>query len=134
MNRVASIKFLVCAGLIALACIGSAPQSSHAAVITDGNLDGFCAQNPLGLRAGCYYNVHTVRLVAGTTYTINMTSSSLDSYLILSGHGVLIQDDDSGGNLNARIVFTPSVTGNYNIYATTFASGVTGNYRVSVLP
>lgn len=56
------------------------------------------------------------------------------AYLILSGHGVFIQDDDSGGNLNARIIFTPTVTGTYNLYATTFVRGQRGAYRISVLP
>jgi hypothetical protein len=134
MKKVVSLKFLACAGLLALACLGAAPQTAHAIVVTDGMLDGSSPQNPLGLRPGCHYETHGVRLVAGVRYTIDMTSNAVDSYLILSGFGVLIQDDDSGGNLNARIVFTPSVTGTYTIYATTFGSGARGTYRLSVVP
>jgi hypothetical protein len=134
MHSVVSFKTLACVGLLTLICLGAATPSAHAAVITDGTLDAFSPQNPLGQRPGCHYEVHSVRLTAGVRYTIDMTSNFVDSYLILSGNGVLIQDDDSGGNLNARIVFTPSVTGNYNIYATTFGRGQRGVYRISVLP
>jgi hypothetical protein len=134
MKSVVSVRFLACAALLALVGLGAAPQSAHAEYITDGVLDNFSPQSPLGLRPGCHYGVYSVRLVAGTTYTIDMTSKAVDSYLILAGNGVLIQDDDSGGNLNARIVFTPSVTGTYNIYATTFGRGERGAYRISVLP
>jgi len=134
MKTVASLRFLVYAGLLAVVGLGVAPTSAQAVVITDGTLGAGSATNPLGLRPGCHYQVHAVRLTAGVTYTIDMTSNVLDSYLILSGFGVQIQDDDSGGNLNARIIFTPTQTGVYNIYTTTFGAGDRGSYRLSVLP
>src|SRR5438067_2054358 len=80
-------------------------------------------------RPGCYEQLHVVNLIAGTTYTIDMRSNQIDSYLYLedSAGNVLAQDDDSGGNHDARIVFTPTVSGTYNVVATTFNPGATGN-------
>lgn len=130
---VSSLKFVACVAVVAVTSL-ACPSTADAVVISDGRLDAASPQNPMGLRPGCHFQVHSVRLTAGTTYTIDLTSTQVDPYLIMSGHGVLIQDDDSGGNLNARIVFNPTVTGDYNFYATTFARGERGNYRISVVP
>jgi len=48
---------------------------------------------------------------------------TLDPFLRLEDRDglVLAEDDDSGGNLNARIVFKPGKTGTYRVVATTFA-------------
>jgi hypothetical protein len=87
-------------------------------------------------RPGCYEQTHKVRLQAGVTYTIDLQSKDFDAYLYLEdGVGnVLAEDDDSGGNLNARIVFTPTVTGEYLLVATTFNKGATGSYKLIVNP
>jgi hypothetical protein len=134
MKRIGSMKYIACTALLALACLGATPPSAYATVIINGRLDILSPLNPMGLRSGCHYEVHRIRLTAGTTYVIHLDSIDFDPYLMLSGFGVLIRDDDSGGNLNARIIFTPDVTGTYNIYATTFARGVRGSYRLSVTP
>jgi hypothetical protein len=87
-------------------------------------------------RSGCYEQVHTVTLVKGTTYVIDMKSTQIDSYLYLedSGAKMLAQDDDSGGNLNARIVWTAQYTGTHRLVATSFGQGQTGTYTISVAP
>ena len=84
----------------------------------------------------------SVRLTAGTTYTIHLDSASTaalsDPYLRLyDSAGVLLNsDDDSGAGLNAQLNFTPSTTGTYYLGAS--ASGIygtaTGNYTLSVAP
>jgi subtilisin family serine protease len=84
------------------------------------------------LRAGRYYDNFTFAATAGTTYTIDMTSS-FDNYLFLlnsSGAQLAFNDDYSGGN--ARIVYTPTVSGTLTIHATSYGSGVTGSYTVVV--
>src|SRR5438105_2950700 len=52
--------------------------------------------------------IHTVRMKKGGVYTIDMVSTQFDSYLRLEDAKgrELAEDDDSGGNLNAQIVFT----------------------------
>src|ERR1700677_4846728 len=65
---------------------------------------------------------HLIKMKAGNTYTIDMVSTELDSYLrLLDMKGMqLDEDDDSGGNLNSRIIFNCSKDGEYKIVCTTF--------------
>lgn len=74
-----------------------------------------------------YYDTH------GKRYTIDLVSRDFDAYLRLedSTGKQLAEDDDSGGNLNARIVFQAPKDDTYWIIATTFLGG-TGNYTLSI--
>ena len=72
--------------------------------------------------------VYQVKLVAGKTYVIDMVSpdqKALDPYLVLrdAASKKLAEDDDSGGGLNARIVFRAEQDGVYRIQATSFNAG-----------
>jgi hypothetical protein len=85
-------------------------------------------------RNGSYAKIYPIKLEAGKTYQIDMKSRELDSYLRLedpSGKQVA-KDDDSGGNLDARIVYKAEKDGEYKIIATTFAPGLTGKYTLTV--
>lgn len=66
--------------------------------------------------------VYDVKLKMTAKYVIDMTSKQFDSFLRLEDAAgkQLAQDDDSGGNNNARIRFTPPADGVYRIYATSF--------------
>jgi hypothetical protein len=78
---------------------------------------------------------HTVPLKAGKVYTIDMVSGDVDSYLrLLDSKGLqLAEDDDSGGNLNAQIIFSCNKDGDYKIVCTTFgADGDGGSYVLTV--
>jgi len=71
---------------------------------------------------------------AGRYYIIDMVKSSkIDPYLYLEGPNakVVAQDDDSGGNLNARIVYQPTTDGEYRVIATTL-SPATGEFTLTV--
>jgi tetratricopeptide (TPR) repeat protein/S1-C subfamily serine protease len=88
-------------------------------------------------KQGCFYKVQSVEFAAGRTYVIEMDkvgASNLDPYLILVGPGgqVVAQDDDSGGSLNARIVYKAPAAGRYRIFATTFAPRMIGTFRLAV--
>jgi hypothetical protein len=74
-----------------------------------------------------------VKMEAGKAYTIDMISQQMDSFLRLEDAAgkQLAQDDDSGGNLNARIVFRPQEEGVYRVITTTCAGGV-GNFTLKV--
>jgi hypothetical protein len=56
----------------------------------------------------------------GKTYVINLTSTAFDSYLILESPGgqAVARDDDSGGNLNARIIYRAAEAGTYRVIVT----------------
>lgn len=77
---------------------------------------------------------HAIKMKAGQSYTIDMVSTELDSYLYLldSKGNQLDEDDDSGGNLNSRIVFNCGKDGEYKIVCTTFAPQMAGNYVLTV--
>ncbi len=69
--------------------------------------------------------LYAIKLSAGKTYQIDMMSKQIDSYLRLEDAAgkELAKDDDSGGNLNARIQFNCTQEGTYRIIATALAGG-----------
>jgi serine/threonine-protein kinase len=80
--------------------------------------------------------VYQVKLAAGKTYVIDMVSpnpKALDPYLVLTDDAgkKLAEDDDSGGGLNARIIFRVPQDGTYRIRATSFNGG-RGDFTLSV--
>jgi hypothetical protein len=87
------------------------------------------AFNPEQMR----HKLYAVRLEAGTAYQIDMTSNQIDSYLVLVDDKNLLvaQDDDGGGDLNARLIFTPVRTGLYHIEAASLDMSV-GNYTLTI--
>lgn len=83
---------------------------------------------------GSYFDTYTFAGSAGQQIVITMSSEELDSYLILldtSGNS-LIQDDDGGGDLDARILYTLPADGQYTIYANAYSGGVGGAYRLEL--
>ena len=87
--------------------------------------------------AGGRFKEHKVALKAGVTYVIEMTSAdpmSFDPYLRLQDDAgkVLSYDDDSGGNMNSRIMFTPTKSGQYRIIAMPFLPDQRGSYTLTV--
>ena len=71
---------------------------------------------------------------AGEAITLDVMSTDFDAYAVIQdGSGnVVARDDDSGGNLNARIIFTLPATGTYRLIANTLRVGAAGAYTLSV--
>lgn len=72
---------------------------------------------------------------AGQTVTITLSSSDFDAYLVLEDESgdQLAVDDDSAGNLNARISeFTLPADGTYIIQAGSYGSGVAGSFTLTL--
>src|SRR5262249_12399062 len=81
--------------------------------------------------------VYQVKFVAGKTYIIDMVSpnqKALDPYLVLTAAVVktVAEDDDSGGGLNARIVFRAAQDGVYRIQATSYMYAGRGTFTLTV--
>jgi len=78
--------------------------------------------------------IHLIRMQVGMNYQIDMVSNQFDSYLRLEdARGrQLAEDDDSGGNLNARIIFDCPKDGQYKVICTAFAANGAGNYVLTV--
>jgi serine protease Do len=62
-----------------------------------------------------------------------MVSNEVDPFLILIGpeeDGLFLQDDDSGGNYNARLSLQLPSSGTYVIVANAYAEGEVGRYQL----
>jgi thiol-disulfide isomerase/thioredoxin len=83
---------------------------------------------------GKYFKLYKVRLQKDKTYQIDLMSKDFDAYLLLkSGDGTMLaEDDDGGGGLNSRIVFTPRETAEYHVVATTEPRQATGEFTLVV--
>lgn len=71
---------------------------------------------------------------AGHMVTIDLESDAFDPFLFLSGPGIESnpQDDDSGGNCNARLTATFPRSGTYTIIVNTADKYATGPFSLSV--
>lgn len=79
-----------------------------------------------------YIDTYTFTGQAGQRVVITMSSQELDAYLILldaNGNSVA-QDDDSAGNLDARIEAVLPTNGTYTIYANSYGSEGVGAYTI----
>src|ERR1019366_2526017 len=95
----------------------------------------FTKDDPKEPQRGAPSQAHVGPLKAGKTYTIDMVSTDVDSFLrLLDEKGKqLEEDDDSGGNLNARIVFACTKDGSFKVVCTTFGAPDTlGSYTLTV--
>jgi len=83
-----------------------------------------------------YAQAWSIQGRAGQTITIDLESDAFDSYLFLRGPGISggrdFQDDDSGGNCNARLTATFPQTGEFEIVVNTQEHYRTGAFSLSV--
>lgn len=94
-----------------------------------GTLSSSCTSNH---RSGRYAGYYNFSVGSTTQVTIDLTAS-FDTYLYLldSNGNVITYDDDSGDGYNSRIVRTLQ-PGNYTLEATSYGSGVTGSFNLSL--
>ncbi|MGH9941632.1 MAG: pre-peptidase C-terminal domain-containing protein [Pyrinomonadaceae bacterium] len=106
--------------------------------IQPGQNNGALTASDCVLPDGSHYDLYTFSATAGQQVAISM-SGNFDTYLALVAPDgeVLAEDNNGGGGTNARIPQSTGfaalpATGTYNIIATSFAAGVTGNYSVTL--
>ena len=112
-----------------------AVRDVHAQKEKDIRIEGTLTKDdPIDKRRGGASQTHTVKMKAGKTYTIDMVSNQLDSYLFLDDAKgrQLAEDDDSGGNQNAQIVFNCTKDGDYKVVCTVYDAKMTGKYVLTV--
>ncbi|MBP0000280.1 MAG: trypsin-like peptidase domain-containing protein [Cyanobacteria bacterium SID2] len=81
-----------------------------------------------------YFDAYRFEGQAGEMVSIDMISQDLDSYLILldpNGEDIA-QDDDGGGQQNARIRVRLPESGTYLLLANSYSGGESGNYRLTL--
>jgi S1-C subfamily serine protease len=88
-------------------------------------------------KPGCYFKPFTFPCQAGKTYIIEMnraTEGPLDPFLVLLDplNQKLATDDDSGGGLNARIIFKAPTTGIYKVLASSLEANQTGQFLLVI--
>ena len=103
-----------------------------ASVTRDGSWDGSCSS--VHFSNGRFARYYSFTLNQQTSVTIDLTSPSVDTYLVLrngagTGTGEVQADDDGGTGQNARITRTVPA-GTYTIEATTFQPGSTGPFTL----
>lgn len=76
----------------------------------------------------------TLRVVPGEALVVVQESDAFDSYLYIVGPDIegALADDDSAGELNSRIEFTPATQGPYTVVASALTEGATGSYTLRV--
>lgn len=86
---------------------------------------------------GAHADDFAVTLRAGEEALIRLDSDAFDPVLKLYEEGAregepLAEDDDSGGDLDSLLVFTPERTGRYVVRVTSFEGGEGGPYRLRI--
>jgi hypothetical protein len=84
---------------------------------------------------GKFFQEFPLTLQPDASYCIDLKSKDFDAYLILENDGgtVLAEDDDSGGNQNARLFFEPTVAEpKAVIKATSYGIEETGSFVLEV--
>ncbi len=123
-------------GAVTPPSVGAAPVTAGSAgqVLRGQTVQGRLTTGDAKLADNTFYQAWTFYGQAGEMVTLDVMSSDFDAYAVIQdmNGNVLARDDDSGGNLNARIVFTLPYTGNYRMLANTLRVGATGAYTLSV--
>ena len=80
------------------------------------------------------HKLFTIEMEAGKTYQIDQASRAFDAYLYLEDpEGTIVgEDDDSGGNLDARIIYKAEKAVKYHIIATSFEGAKAGAFTLTV--
>jgi CHAT domain-containing protein/tetratricopeptide (TPR) repeat protein len=80
------------------------------------------------------HRLHQIKLEHGKVYLVELSSGMFDAYLRVEDAAgkALAEDDDSGGDKNARLLFAPQKTATYRLIATTFGPGEVGAYQLLV--
>jgi hypothetical protein len=112
---------------------GIAPAGQVASIGFGQMMQGRLEAGDQTMNDGTFADIWTFQGSAGQSVTIDVMSDDFDAYaqLLDAAGNRLAEDDDSGGNLNARMIFTLPATGQYQIVVNNFGdSRRTGTYRV----
>jgi len=116
----------------------SAPSSSTRPITVGQTQQGSLTSDDVVMRRdSTYVQAWTIQGRAGQTVTIDLESDAFDAYVFLRGPGIAddqaLQDDDSGGNCNARLTVNFPQSGDYEIVVNSAgAKYATGQFSLSV--
>ena len=98
-------------------------------------VNGDLTEGDATLRSGEYTQVFTLSGSAGDQIDLRMVSGSFDPYLFITGPDDFsaANDDDPSGEdgINSRLIVTLPADGDYQVYATSYAPGESGDFRLT---
>lgn len=93
------------------------------------------------VRRGCHAKVYNFQMAPGRSYTIDVMSGNghsgpgfFDTFLRIedSAGNQIAYNDDGGEGFNSRLVFRPTRADNYRLVVTTYRSGATGSFTMTI--
>jgi len=121
----------LCAAALAAPLAAQAPRT-----VTVGRpaSDSLTSRDPVRRTVRAPYQTWLLQGRRGDRLTVDMVSSDFDAYLIVRDPDgfTLGSDDDSGGELNARLHLILAREGTYRIIATAVGDSAKGHYTLSV--
>ena len=121
--------------LFAVAAWALVGQQRPAGTIAVGQtIQGALRRGDVLSRDRSYVQQWELAAARGAVVTIDLASDRFDAYVIVCGPGLAadLQDDDSGGNCNARITVRFPQTGVYHIAVTSTEQRQAGPFTLSV--
>ena len=118
--------------VLGLAAAVTTPAQAQQQIAIGQAMSGSLTVSDLQWSDGARYDPYIFYGQAGQYVTITMTSSDMDSYLILQdmNGNQIAYNDDGGGGLNAQIQQGLPMTGTYRIIAKAYRTNVFGNYTL----
>jgi len=115
----------------------AAPSSARGITVGQTQQGSLTSDDVVMRRDSTYVQAWTIQGRAGQTVTIDLESDVFDAYVFLRGPGIpddqSLQDDDSGGNCNARLTASFPQSGEYEIVVNSAgAKYATGTFSLSV--
>jgi hypothetical protein len=113
----------------------TARATGGTAIVAGRPVNGQLASGDTTLPSGEYIDYYTLQGQAGESYEIGMRSSAIDSYLLVRGPGDLSEDNDDderGATRDSHVRVTLPESGEMRIGATSYASGESGAYTLTV--
>lgn len=123
------------AATLAALALGAGAASAQTRLSVGGEAAGSLQDGDQQLDSGEYVDVWTFEGRAGQQVTISMSSTEIDSYLMLRGPAGLSEwnDDRASGEPHARLTVRLPADGQYRISATSYEPGERGQYLISVI-
>jgi hypothetical protein len=120
--------------LLAVAAALAAEQRPAGTITVGQTIHGTLRRSDAVSRDRTYVQQWDIAAEPGAVVTIDLVSDRFDAYLIVYGPGMAndVQDDDSGGNCNARITLRFPQRGVYHIAVTSTEPHQIGPFTLSV--